>query len=72
MTRTPVASSNIRSIGYEDGAMHIEFANGRVYEYTGPIVEQHYNALLAAPSAGKHFAQHVRHCGQTSCTLVSG
>jgi hypothetical protein len=72
MIRKPVASSNIRSIGFENGAMHVEFANGRVYEYTGPKVQEHYDALIAAPSVGKHFAQHVRSCGQTNCTLVSG
>jgi hypothetical protein len=42
MQRQPVASSNIRSIGFEAGEMQIEFANGRVYSYTGPRAEEHY------------------------------
>lgn len=70
MNRSPVQSSNIRSIGFEDGAMDIEFANGKVYRYTGPKVEQHHRNLLAAPSVGSHFAQHVRHCAETQCQLI--
>jgi len=65
MKRQPVASSNIRSIGFENGEMHIEFANGRVYAYTGPKVEEHYNALIKAESIGKHFSAHVRNCPHT-------
>jgi hypothetical protein len=72
MNRQPVKSSNILSIGHEDGAMEIEFSNGRVYRYSGPRVTEHYNNLLAAESVGKHFATHVRNCGQTQCQLVSG
>lgn len=60
MKRQPVASSNIRSVGYGNGELHIEFANGRVYAYTGPKVEEHYNAILKAESPGGYFAKHVR------------
>ncbi len=47
--------------------MHIEFQNGRVYEYTGPKVAEHHAALLAAPSIGKHFGANVRNCPHTLC-----
>jgi hypothetical protein len=61
MKRQPIASSNIKSVGFENGVMHIEFANGgRVYEYTGPRVKEHYDALLKAESAGRYFSQHIR------------
>lgn len=70
MKRNPVSSSNIRSAGFENGEMHIEFSNGRVYSYTGPRAEEHYNALITAPSAGRYFAQHVRGCSQTKCSPV--
>jgi hypothetical protein len=68
MDRQPVTSSTIKSIGYADGEMHIEFSNGRVYSYAGPKVEAHFQALLAAESVGKHFAAHVRKCPETVCT----
>lgn len=71
MKRQSVSSSNIRSIGFENDAMEIEFANGRVYRYTGPRVREHYDALMSAPSAGRHFAAHVRTCPQTQVELVS-
>lgn len=60
MKRTPVASSNIRSVGYENGEMQIEFISGRVYKITGPGVEDEYKALMAADSKGKYFAAHIR------------
>jgi KTSC domain len=67
MERKPVDSSSIKSIGYADGVMHIEFNNGRVYEYTGPKVAEHHEQLLKASSIGKHFAAHVRNCPHTTC-----
>lgn len=70
MERKAVQSSTIKSIGFENGEMHIEFANGRVYSYTGPKVEEHYNALIAAPSIGKHFGAYVRNCPHTSCIAL--
>ena len=70
MNRTPISSSTIKSIGFENGEMHIEFNNGRVYSYTGPKVQEHYNALISAQSVGKHFGAHVRSCPVTACELV--
>lgn len=70
MNRKPVTSSNIRSIGFEDGAMEIEFANGRVYRYTGSKVKVHYDGLMSAESVGKYFGAHVRNCPETACKPV--
>ena len=67
MQRQPVESSLIKSIGHENGVMHIEFKNGKVYEYTGPKATEHYHALIAANSIGKHFGAHVRNCPHTQC-----
>lgn len=71
MNRTPVSSSNIRSVGFEGGEMEIEFSNGRVYRYTGPKVEAHYKGLMAADSIGKYFGVQVRPCQQTQARLVT-
>ena len=65
MTRHPVNSSSIRSIGHENGVMHIEFKNGQVYEYTGPKVAEHYAALQAAESVGRYFSAVVANCPHT-------
>lgn len=71
MQRQPVTSSNIRSIGFENGAMEIEFTNGKVYRYTGPKVQEHYNGIMSAPSKGQYFGKHVRRCPQTRCESVA-
>jgi hypothetical protein len=70
MERKPVSSSTIKSIGYANGEMHIEFSNGRIYSYTGPKVEEHYNALMSASSIGKHFGASVRNCPHTACKAL--
>jgi KTSC domain len=74
MIRTPVNSSLISSIGIEERpeghVMEIEFAKGGVYQYTGPRVREHYDALMKAPSAGQHFLRHVKSCPHTTFTKV--
>ena len=67
MQRTSVTSSTIKSIGFADRCMHIEFNNGQVYEYTGPKIQEHYDGLMAAESKGKYFAKHIRRCPHTNC-----
>jgi hypothetical protein len=64
---TPTSSSQIRGIGFDGGALYLMFNGSKVYRYTGPKVEQHYNDLLAAESMGRHFGAHVRHCKETTC-----
>jgi hypothetical protein len=71
MERQPVSSSTIKSIGHENGVMHIEFSNGSLYEYRGPKVADHYEALTKAASIGKHFGAHVRNCAHTTCTKIA-
>lgn len=70
MIRTPVVSSNIKSIGFADGQMDIEFSNGKVFRYSGPKVEEHYNGLMAAESVGKYFYANVRGCKETTHELL--
>ncbi|QRP43071.1 KTSC domain-containing protein [Amycolatopsis sp. FDAARGOS 1241] len=61
MTRLPVDSTNIASIGYDPrtATLEIEFRHGGVYQYSG-VAEATTNALLNAPSHGKYFNQHVK------------
>lgn len=61
MDRQQVQSSNIVSIGYDDGAstLEIEFASGSIYQYYG--VPRHiYDELMQAPSKGKFFSTYIR------------
>ena len=53
MNRTPVSSSNLRSVGFDTGSsiLEIEFHSGEVYVYFG-VPESVYNELMAASSKG--------------------
>jgi hypothetical protein len=75
MKRQAVSSSLIASIGLEEGpqgpVMEIEFAKGgKVYQYTGPKVREHYGNLMKAESVGKYFLRNVKTCPDTKYTQV--
>ena len=52
MTRTPVKSSHISSVGYDNGTMTVEYANGALYQYAG-VAEDDYATMLSGESVGK-------------------
>jgi hypothetical protein len=56
---TPVASSNIAAVGYENGDLYIAFRNGTVYRYFG-VPQTVYTALMSAPSHGRFLNTYVR------------
>lgn len=51
MNRTLVSSSRIRSVGWSDDIMEVEFHNGAVYKYYG-VGKQEYQSFLTSPSLG--------------------
>jgi len=62
MDRTPVSSSNIRSIGYDSdsGTLEIEFNSGPVYQYFD-VPQCEYDGLMTASSHGTYFNASIRH-----------
>lgn len=64
LTRNPVTSSNLRSIGYDAASqtLEVEFTNGGVYQYFG-VPEAVYRGLMSAASHGTYFDQHVKKAG---------
>lgn len=56
---TPVKSSNITELGWNDGVLHVRFKNGGLFSYSG-VTNAMYNDLLAAESIGAHFSKHIR------------
>jgi hypothetical protein len=58
---TPVSSSNIAAVGYDEetNVLTVEFQSGASWNYTGVPIST-YRALLTADSAGRYFAQNVR------------
>jgi hypothetical protein len=62
--RRPVTSSNIASMGWEEGpggegVMEVEYKSGHVYEYHD-VPESVYQAALGASSVGKFVASQVQ------------
>lgn len=59
--RQPVASSDIASVGYDDATqtLEIEFKATGVYRYFS-VPAQVAAGLLATPSPGKYFRQHIK------------
>ncbi|UOO89101.1 KTSC domain-containing protein [Vitreoscilla massiliensis] len=53
MIRSVVASSNLRSVGFEGGTLEIEFHSGSVYQYFN-VPESVYLGLLRASSKGRY------------------
>lgn len=58
MTRRPVTSSHIDSIGWEDEVLEVEFRGGKVYRYE-EVPQSEYQALLGADSPGKYLLQNI-------------
>lgn len=65
--RQPVNSEALRSVGYDPmtQTLEVEFSSGHVYRYPG-VTQDEYQALMAAPSLGKHFHKQIRanHTGE--------
>jgi hypothetical protein len=59
MRRTPVQSSSLHSVGYENGVLEIQFQGGGVYRYFD-VPDRIHQALLAAPSKGRFFNETIR------------
>ena len=61
MTRKPVTSMNLASVGYDaqEKTLEIEFKTGGTYQY--PDVPPRVHAeLINAPSVGAYFHQNIR------------
>ena len=62
MERTPVTSSNIKSVGYDAGSktLEVEFLNGTLYQYFG-VHPDHFTQMIdPAMSAGKHLNMFIK------------
>lgn len=59
MNMIPVSSSNIASIGYENGTLYVAFNRGGLYAYSGVPVSI-YHRLMSASSHGSYLASHVK------------
>jgi len=58
---TPVSSSNIESIGYneQEEIVYVRFLNGSLYVYKGVPIHEYEN-LLQAPSHGSYLHRNYK------------
>jgi hypothetical protein len=59
MDRVAVESKTLRSVGYEDGTLEIEFVSGSVYRYFDVPPRVHED-LMRADSHGRFFSKEIR------------
>ena len=59
MERKPVISSNLRSVGYADGTLEVEFKSGAVFQYKN-VPEHVYADMMNAASIGSFFSKNVK------------
>lgn len=61
MEKTPVVSSNVESIGYDEDSstLEIEFKNGATYQYFD-VPENVFNELRDADSVGGYLAARIK------------
>ncbi len=61
MERTPVTSSNLKSVGYDPQTktLEVEFQSGSIYQYS-EVPEDVYQALMSASSHGQYYVQNIR------------
>jgi hypothetical protein len=70
VTRLPVTSTSIRSIGFDPDTktLEIEFPDGQIYEYFG-VAENVFIRLTSATSVGSEFNMFIR--GRYVCRRIS-
>ena len=58
MIRRYVNSTNVRSVGFENNVLEVEFLNRRVYRYYG-VPERHYHNMINYSHPGTYLHAHV-------------
>ena len=61
MERTPVTSSNVKSVGHDkdSNTLEVEFSSGDLYQYDG-VGQEDYAELMEAQSIGKHINTKIK------------
>lgn len=59
LVMTSVVSSNVKSVGFMDNTLFVEFNTGDIYAYLG-VPEELYNKLFLDESVGKFINQELK------------
>lgn len=66
----PVSSSQIKSLGYFDGVLIVEFTGGSKYLYSS--VNKHtYQSLVKADSIGSFFSNNIKNDESIKCIKLN-
>lgn len=57
--RVPVKSSNVKSIGWHEGTLEVEFHNGGLYHYHN-VPQAKHAGLMASESVGSYLHKYVK------------
>lgn len=58
MNMQPVASSNLESVGYDNGTLYVRFHDGSLYRYEG-VPSSVYAGLMSATSKGSYLHANI-------------
>lgn len=59
MVRQPVISTNVYSVGYDNGVLEVQFLNGAIYQYFNVPFEI-YRHLVSFTHPGTYLARAVK------------
>ena len=59
MERKSVTSSNINSIGFDNGTMQVEFSGGAVYDHFD-VPQDEYQKFMTSESKGSHYHHAIK------------
>ena len=59
MLKHAVVSTDIKSIGYENGVLEIEFLKGGIYTYPN-VPQEHYEYMISHSHPGTYFHRMVK------------
>ena len=61
MDKHPVASSNVRAIGYDSASqtLEVEFHNGSIYQYYG-VPDNMHQQMMVASSKGQFLHMYIK------------
>lgn len=59
MNRQYVSSSDIQSVGYENGTLEVAFHSGGIYQYLN-VPENVYRNFMCSSSHGQYFHAHIK------------
>jgi len=59
MEMKPVTSSQVESVGFENGTLAVKFKSGGTYHYAG-VPQHQYDSMMKSPSIGSYLHKNIK------------